>query len=228
MRHQIGTGENVGKIVLSLCDFSAQWPMPYADAGYSCFLADIKYGDDCRNPQDILRRFAAAILEVPEPREIRGILCATPCTAFSVSGAQWWPRHDADGTTANMTAIADGCLDIIEALHPKWWALENPVGRIERCVPRLQGRRVFTFNPCDYAGYASDPVTDAYNKKTIIWGEGITKPQPKPIAPEILTFDGGNIKGSWMIRLGGKSERTKTLRSLTPQGFAIAFAKANP
>lgn len=31
-----------------------------------------------------------------------------------------------------------------------------------------------------------------------------------------------------MIDLGGKSERTKTLRSMTPPGFARAFMEANP
>jgi hypothetical protein len=34
-------------------------------------------------------------------------------------------------------------------------------------------------------------------------------------------------QGSWIQRLGGSSERTKELRSVTPLGFAYAFAKAN-
>jgi hypothetical protein len=37
--------------------------------------------------------------------------------------------------------------------------------------------------------------------------------------------DGSVVRGSWMwANLGGKSERTKALRSKTPQGFARAFA----
>lgn len=32
---------------------------------------------------------------------------------------------------------------------------------------------------------------------------------------------------SWIMKLGGKSERTKELRSMTPPGFAKAFFEAN-
>jgi len=34
-------------------------------------------------------------------------------------------------------------------------------------------------------------------------------------------------QGSWLQKLGGKSEKTKTLRSATPMGFARAFYEAN-
>jgi hypothetical protein len=32
---------------------------------------------------------------------------------------------------------------------------------------------------------------------------------------------------SWIMKLGGKSEKTKELRSITPLGFAYAFYEAN-
>jgi competence protein ComEC len=34
--------------------------------------------------------------------------------------------------------------------------------------------------------------------------------------------------GNWIMKLGGKSERTKELRSMTPLGFAYAFCASNP
>ena len=34
-------------------------------------------------------------------------------------------------------------------------------------------------------------------------------------------------QGSWVQQLGGKSEKTKMLRSTTPPGFAKAFFEAN-
>ena len=33
--------------------------------------------------------------------------------------------------------------------------------------------------------------------------------------------------GSWLMKLGGKSLRTKNLRSATPKGFAIAIFESN-
>jgi hypothetical protein len=34
-------------------------------------------------------------------------------------------------------------------------------------------------------------------------------------------------QGSWLMKLGGKSEKTKELRSMTPMGFAYAFYEVN-
>ena len=42
-------------------------------------------------------------------------------------------------------------------------------------------------------------------------------------------YESAGKRGSWQwAKLGGKSERTKRLRSQTPRGFALAFAEANP
>lgn len=48
-------------------------------------------------------------------------------------------------------------------------------------------------------------------------------PEPRRLEPIRVCS-----QGSWVQRLGGKSERTKELRSMTPDGFARAFALANP
>ncbi len=127
-----------------------------------------------------------------------------------------------------------------------FWAIENPVGR----MARLAGLDdAYWFNPCDFAGHTNPTleqiktldrirskngkdVTDqeneavlevnAYTKKTGLWGQFNRDLVKMPIAP-IKTCKAG----SPLMRLGGKSARTKELRSNTPAGFAEAFYEAN-
>jgi len=107
------------------------------------------------------------------------------------------------------------------------------------------------FNPCDYAGYldlTSDDLMylddidkkngknitynewehiikcNAYTKKTGLWGE-FNMPEKKPIKP--VKAGGQTIGYSAFNRLGGKSDKTKELRSMTPDGFSKAFYQAN-
>lgn len=62
---------------------------------------------------------------------------------------------------------------------------------------------------------------DGYTKKTCLWfGNGFRMPEKRPGPINIGFFWG------WKY-LGGKSETTKQLRSLTPRGFARAVFEAN-
>ena len=108
------------------------------------------------------------------------------------------------------------------------WAFENPVSVI---ATQYRGSD-FSFNPCDFGGYLPEgdshplypdvyPGQDAYNKNTCIWaGNGYKQPKPKPVDP--LHKDNPGWK-----KCGGKSARTKNIRSATPRGFAIANFKSN-
>jgi len=137
-------------------------------------------------------------------RSVYGILAAPPCTVFAASGARW-PRTEQD--YAEALAIVDACLRAVAIYKPVFWALENPVGKLVRW---LGPPRVY-FDPCDYG--------DPYTKKTALWGE-FTVPPTCRVTP---------TEGSKMhTQYGGKSERTKTARSMTPLGFAKAFYEANP
>jgi hypothetical protein len=44
--------------------------------------------------------------------------------------------------------------------------------------------------------------------------------------PELKDLS-NNPDNNWIMRRGGKSERTKEIRSMTPKGFAKAFYEAN-
>jgi hypothetical protein len=84
--------------------------------------------------------------------------------------------------------------------------MENPVGRLRKYI----GEPKMIFNPCDYG--------DPYTKKTLLWGDFIP-PHKNRVEP---------VEGSKLWRMyGGKSEKTKTMRSITPPGFARAFFEIN-
>jgi hypothetical protein len=187
------------RIILDLCGGTGSWSQPYLEAGYDVRVVTLP-GQDVRT-------------YVP-PSKVHGILAAPPCDHFSVSGAQYWPAKDADGRTASALQIVDACLRIIRHTDPEWWALENPVGRLRNLrLLELEEPRLI-WDPCDYG--------DPYTKKTLLWGV-FTPPAKHRVEPERVCS-----QGSWVQKLGGKSEKTKRLRSQTPPGFARAFFEANP
>lgn len=196
------------KTILSLFDYSGRWSQPYRENGYEVFQVDIKLGID--------------ILELqPEDmpfESVYGILAAPPCTDFAGSGAQYWGAKDLDGRTEQSLALVRKTLEFVDYYDPKFWVLENPVGRLPRLIPRLGNP--WYFNPNEFAGWLEGEEADreCYTKRTGLWGKfEIPDKKPLPVSPG----------GSWIMKLGGKSERTKELRSMTPLGFAYAFYEAN-
>ena len=139
-----------------------------------------------------------------KPKEqIYGVLAAPPCTVFASSGARW-PRTDDDYIQG--LSVIDACLRLVVTTQPVFWALENPVGKLVRWL----GKPKMYFDPCDYG--------DSYTKRTCLWGEFNT-PEVHPVEPT----DGSKMH----LQYGGKSVRTKIMRSITPPGFAKAFFEAN-
>lgn len=104
-------------------------------------------------------------------------------------------------------SIVDACLRLVVACDPVWWALENPTGKLRRYL----GEPTMTFQPCHYG--------DPYTKQTCLWGDFDTRLPRTDVEP---------VEGSKMwAQYGGRSERTKNARSVTPAGFARAFFAAN-
>lgn len=134
---------------------------------------------------------------------VHGILAAPPCTMFASSGARW-KRTEKEIIEA--LSIVDACLRFVLLCDPIWWALENPVGILKRYI----GPPKMYFQPYEFG--------DPYTKKTSLWGD-FNIPQ-KNIVQSIGYFPG------WK-NYGGKSAKTKTMRSITPPGFAKAFFEAN-
>lgn len=211
------------KIILDLCGGTGSWSAPYKDAGYDVELVTI--------PERDVRDFVPTM-------EVYGILAAPPCTMFSDARTNAKTPRDLVGGME----IVQACLDIIylcqyrtktdQQKYPplKFWALENPYyGRLKWFL----GKPAFTFDPWEFG--------DPYKKKTALWGyfnepikthknidEVLTKEQiekHKTNSQALPKFDymaSKDIHPEYF----GKFDR-KTRRSITPQGFAKAFFKAN-
>jgi hypothetical protein len=187
--------DNSKKIILDLCGGTGSWSKPYKDAGYDVRLVTL--------PENDVRKYTP-------PENVYGVLAAPPCTHFAGSGAQYWKAKDQDGRTLSDLEVATACLMIVARTQPKFWAIENPVGRMKRWM----GLPDMYFNPCDYG--------EPYTKKTCLWGK-FKAPTKTPVKPVKVCS-----QGSWVQKYGGKSDKTKEARSVTPAGFAKAFKEANP
>ena len=140
------------KIILDLCGGTGAWSKPYREAGYEVINITL--------PKDVR-------LQGVFSYDIYGILCAPPCTHFAGSGARWWKEKGIEPLLDGLS-IVDACLRIIITAKPKFWVLENPVGRLNKFL----GKPVMYFNPCDYG--------DPYTKKTALWGKfNIPKKNPE-------------------------------------------------
>lgn len=201
------------KTLLSLFDYSGNWSAPFAKNGWNVVYWDIKHDPDyVQTFRDIHEANAEFIYEniFDNYGTVDGILAAVPCTDFAVSGARWFKKKDQRGDTAKSVEIVWQTLRIIDLCMPDFWCIENPISRIHTLVPEVGTPKMY-FNPCDFG--------EPYTKKTALYGEFNTDLVKTPVEP---------TEGSKMHRLyGGKSERTKELRSVTPPGFAKAFYEAN-
>ncbi|MGL4757300.1 MAG: hypothetical protein ACRCXB_33525 [Aeromonadaceae bacterium] len=151
------------------------------------------------------------------------------CTHLAVSGA----AHFAKKLAANPSIQKDAAelAKLVEVVGNKFgcrWAAENPVS----VLSTLWRKPDFSFHPWEFGGYLPEDDVhplypeyikprDAYPKKTCIWcGNGFVEPERKPVDVEPGYSDQHK-------KLGGKSLKTKNIRSATPRGFGIACKDAN-
>lgn len=222
----------MSKVVWCMFDGSGIMGLPWAERGAKvyCFNADSgDHGEYKIRMEHPLIEYVnmwidddfsikCDILGIPKP----DIIFAFPsCTDLAHSGA----KH---GRTDDALRVSLGNAKMVERLGEEYncpWMVENPVGKLST----LWRKPDFYFHPCEFGGYMLPeeevwhpkmPHQDAYNKKTCIWcGNGFKEPERKPV--ESIGFF-----WAWKY-LGGKSERTKMLRSITPRGFARAVFEAN-
>lgn len=197
------------KIILDLCGGTGSWSKYYKLNSniYDVRIIDPQEWMDGYGNSGDVRLFQYSNIN------IHGILSAPPCTEFASSGARWW-KDKGEKPLLEGLSVVDACLRIIFVHKPKFWALENPVGRLRKFL----GDPTLIFNPCDYG--------DPYTKKTLLWGN-FNIPEKTPVEPEFVTYANGKRGSKFWAKLGGKSARTKRLRSATPDGFAKAFYDSN-
>jgi hypothetical protein len=238
------------KTLLSLFDYTGFWSAPFARNGWNVIQWDIKLLEE----MDIMNLHSAEYILDELGWDIDGILAAAPCTDFAASGSRWWAEKDADGRTELSVELVRQVLRLVDLFRPTdpdyeggfFWTIENPVGRIGKLTGLDDP---IYFDPFEFAGYLNPTdrqLTDldrirhkrgvsvtqaenqfildmnAYTKRTGLWGEFNRRLKRRPIAPVL-----GTPNGSPIHRLGGDSDRTKAIRSVTPAGFAQAFYEAN-
>lgn len=220
VKKQGRSNKNGNKIVLSLFDLSGEWSKPWEEAGYTVFRFDIQDADTYTDSETGEEKIVGDINNFSvqffndlfgdfDGNDVYAVLAACPCTDFASSGARHFAVKDASGQTVNSVELVQQTLRTIEYFKPQVWAIENPVGRIEKLTGLPPWR--LSFNPNQFG--------DPYTKRTLLWGRFNAD---LPIAPVEPT------EGSKMwSKYGGKSLATKNARSVTPEGFAYAFFQAN-
>ena len=229
--------------VISLYDYTGEALKPWAYAGYTCYAFDIQHDKvenvthysgggsihychadlhDFSTHSDLFFRFNG--------RKVAFGMAFPVCTDLAVSGAAWFKKKaEADPLFQQRAAQhAMDCAGLFDDLGCPYF-IENPVS-----VLATKWRKPdHTFHPYEYGGYiaknnAQHPrwpdfiaPRDAYPKKTCLWtGNGFVMPPKVPVEPE-----SGHSRQH--LKLGGKSAKTKNIRSATPRGFAIAVMAAN-
>jgi len=227
------------KKAVFLYDYTGIMAQPWLDDGYECWIFDGQHEQGITREGNLVKVgmwfYADKVQEHAETiRNMVGdgvtfVFGFPECTHLAVSGA----RHFAVKLAKN-PRIQDDATELaklVELVAAQWncpWGAENPVS-----VLATKWRKPdHTFQPYEFGGYlpADDMHSthpemikprDAYPKKTCIWsGGGFIMPDKLPVA-----VDPGY--SNQFKKLGGKSLRTKNIRSATPRGFAMACWVAN-
>lgn len=217
-------------------DYTGIMALPWLEKGYDCICIDSQHKEgtyETSTPglykmglfidaDNVLEQLKHLVWQVDF------VFGFPPCTDLAVSGAAHFKKKALANPNFQKDAIA--LARTVETVGNHFncpWALENPVS-----VMSTQWRKWdFNFQPWEYGEYLGDeehpfwpeyiPPKDAYNKKTCIWmGNGFKIPEKRP-----TQLVEGNSKA--FSQLGGKSMRTKNIRSATPRGFAKAVCEAN-
>lgn len=224
-------------IVVSLFDESGNALRPWAAQGHSCYAFDITNEYRCEFigsnggfifyiPADLTDWRAIAGIVAIKPDFIMGF---PPCTDLATSGARHFAAKRAIDPLFQIKAAALArMVEIVGILTGKPWMAENP----RSVLSTLWRKADYVFNPHQYGGYLPiDDVhprwsqyiapRDAYPKETWLWtGNGFIMPACAPVpCPDDYSQQ--------FYKLGGKSKKTKQIRSETPRGFALAVCLAN-
>ena len=234
----------MGRIVISLYDFTGEAVRPWALAGYECHIYDIQHpygphkqrvgskgGSITTHRKDLHRTETfEGLLREYEGKPVVFGMGFPVCTDMAVSGAAHFKRKAEANPNFQMDAVgyAVDCADFFEALGVPYF-IENPVS-----VLATQWRKPdYNFHPYQYGEYLDDHEAvhprwpdyiadrDAYTKKTCLWtGGGFVMPVKIPTCKP-------TGYSTQHLKLGGKSQRTKDIRSATPRGFAKAIYETN-
>lgn len=150
-----------------------------------------------------------------------------PCDDLAVSGSRHFKRKLEKNPNCQIQATERARLvEVVGNIAKCPFAAENPVS----VLATLWRKCNFIFHPYEYGGYLPEDdehpmypeyinARDAYPKKTCLWtGNGFTMP-PKRLVEVPRRSDGSVAYSEQYKKLGGKSLKTKNIRSASPRGF---------
>jgi len=135
------------------------WSDPFLDRGHEVFTVDNdpKFGADL--VADVKTLTAQDFPWKPDV-----VLASPPCTSFTVMRiGQNWHRDHTPKTDAAREGLelVQATMNLITALDPEWWIVENPRAKLRRLYPMtLFQRRTVTY--CAYG--------ESRMKPTDLWG----------------------------------------------------------
>ncbi len=232
-------------IVISLYDYTGEALKPWAKNGYTCYAFDIQHDKD-DSKCDVFTESAGLIsynyadlhdfnthkkiFNFFNGRRVVFGMAFPVCTDLAVSGAAHFKRKEEanPGFQDKAAQHAIDCAHLFEDLGCPYF-IENPVS-----VLATKWRKPdYSFHPYEYGEYIPDDEAehprwpdyiapkDAYTKKTCLWTSYSFR------MPHRLPTCKPNGYSAQHLKLGGKSKRTKDIRSATPRGFATAVYEFN-
>jgi hypothetical protein len=222
------------KRAIFLFDTTGYAAEPFTKAGWETYIIDIKnVGLYAENPRathvlswDILEK-EQEIIELAKGATF--VFGFPPCTDLAVSGAKHFASKAKNNPLFQEEAIhLARSVERIGSAANVPWCLENPVS-----VLSTKWRKPnFSFHPYYYSGYLPEDdehpdypkyiaARDFYSKKTCLWKSTDFHLPPMKLIGKTPT--GWNLQ---TLLLGGKSEKTKRIRSASPRGFFVALQQA--
>lgn len=221
-------------VIISLFDESGNALRPWASSGHTCYAIDLL---NKRKPVEKVGKGSITYLDYDLTQSVnvgrlvrlkpKFVMGFPPCTDLAVSGAAHFAKKRAEDPDfqTKATELAKRVEYVANKCNAPFFA-ENP----KSVLATLWRKGDYRFDPCDYGGYLPEddihprwpdyiPARDAYTKETWLWtGNGFIMPDKKPVEP---------IGNPQYAKLGGKSKKTKQIRSETPRGFAQAIFDFN-
>lgn len=227
------------KKIVILYDFTSVMAQPWLRAGYEVWTFDGQHPPGITKEGNLVKvgLWFYHDKTTEQSKEIRqmvgegvGLVFGFPeCTQLTNAGSRHWAKKRALNPNFQKEAM-ELCL-LVEKLGDLYsvpWAFENPVG----VLSSLYRKPDYIFDPCELGGWlpVEDchplypkiyPGRDRYKKRTCLWwGNGFKAPEKRPLQPLYHENPG------WK-KCGGKSLRTKNIRSCTPRSLAISVYEAN-
>ena len=228
--------------VISLYDFTGVAAKPWAQAGFDCVCFDIQHSKVAPKIEryqggsitflhaDLHDRETLSDIVKAYKKRAFFMMAFPVCTDLAVSGAgHFATKLEADPLYLEKAVDhAVWCAKVGDALGVPYF-IENPRSRLSTKWRKPD----HSFEPFHYGGYIPDECAahpewpeyiapkDAYPKTTYLWtGNGFKMPEHRSV-------DCPKGYSAQHKKLGGKSQKTKNIRSATPRGFANAVFQAN-